>query len=331
MLNLKVEQQRSMPMSKIVNQIKNLFIKDIGLKILAILLAVVTFYGIQREISFEISYDIPLEIDVKSGVAVLDKETESIHVSFRGAPEDLGKLDQKLLKIKVKPHTDSVSGTQVIDINTRNIDGARGVTIASIKPSSVMVTFDHEVQKSVFIEKPTIQGSPLLGRAELEFSPKIATVSGSHKRLSDLKSVTTEPVDVDGRVESFNKTIRILIPGGKGNIKVAPQEVQVKVNIITEIVSITMTNVPVLSITEPGKYSAAQFSPPEVNVILKGNSEILDKLDFSKVRVFANCLNLDIESTNAIPLTVHLPINKDIVTIIEPNSVILTKNNDDIL
>ncbi len=318
-------------MSKIFNPVKNFFTKNLGLKGLSILLAVITFYGIQREISFEVSYDIPIEVELNPGIAILEKETEIIHVTFRGAPEDLSKLDQQLLKVSLRSHSGELSGPQRIKITPRNINGARGVTIESIKPSSVMITFDHEVQKSVIIEQPIIQGSPLIGSAELEYNPKVAMVSGSHQRLSDLQSVTTEPVDVDGRVESFNKTLRILLPGGKGNISVEPKDVLVKVNIITEVVSVTMTNIPVLAITEPGTYSATEFDPPVVTVTLEGSAEVIDNLDFGKVRVFANCLELDTESTNAIPLNVHLPINKNISATIEPDSVMLITNNDDIL
>ena len=318
-------------MPKINNQLKSLFTKNLGLKGLALLLAIVTFYAIREATSSEVSYDIPLEIEVKPGVAILDKEVETIHVTFRGAKDDLSKLDQKQLKIEVKPRATTVSGPQQVKITPRSIAGARGVTIASIKPSDVIITFDHEVQKSVTISPPVIQGSPLVGRAELEYSPKVAMISGSHQRLSDLESVTTEPVDVDGRVESFNKTIRILIPGGKGIIKVEPKEVLVKVNIIAEVVSVTKTNIPVFAITEPGTYSATQFDPPTVTVTLEGNAEIIDKLDFGKVRVFANCQNLNVDSTNAIPLNVHLPINKDISIKLEPDSVMLIRNSNDIL
>ena len=318
-------------MSKVTNVIKTFFTKNLGLKGLSILLAIITFYVIRAATSFEVSYDIPIEIELKPGIAILEKETETIHVTFRGAPEDLSKLDQQLLKVALRPHSGELSGPQRIPITPRSIHGAQGVTIESIKPSSVMITFDHEVQKSVLIEKPIIQGVPLIGRAELEYSPKVAMISGSHQRLSDLKSVTTEPVDVDGRVKSFNKTIGILIPGGKGNIKVEPKDVLVKVNIITEVISVTKTNVPVLAITEPGTYSTTQFEPSTVTVTLEGSAEVMDHLDFGKIRVFANCLKLNTDSTNAIPLNVHLPMNRNISATIEPDHVMLIRNNDDIL
>ncbi len=318
-------------MSKVIKKIKTFFTINLGLKGLSILLAIITFYVIRAVTSFEVSYDIPIEVELKPGIAILEKETDTIHVTFRGAPDDISKLDQKLLKVSLRPHSDKFSGSQRIQINARNINGARGVTIESIKPSSVMITFDHEVQKSVSIEKPIVQGTPLVGRVEIEYSPKVAMISGSNQRLSELDSVITEPIDVDGRLKSFNKTIPILTPGGKGNISVDPKEVLVKVSIITEVVSVTMTNVPVLAITEPGTYSATTFDPAVVNVILKGSSDVIDNLDFSKIRVFANCLKLNTESTNPIPLNVHFPININISATIEPDSVMLIKNNDDIL
>ncbi len=309
--------------------IKNIFTKNIVIKLSSILLAFVTYHMIQQVISLEVSYDVPLEIQVKPGVAILEKETDIIHVTFKGAPEDLRNLDQKLLKAVVKRKDTSSNGTDIINITSKNIEGARGVTIAKIKPRTVKVTFDHEAQKIVHIEKPTIQGSPLVGHVELEYTQKTATISGSYRRIKEINSVTTEPIDVDGRVESFSKTLRVLVPGNIGVIQVDPQEIQVKVNIITESVSVTLTNIPVLAISEPTTYSGFKFEPPTVNVTITGNSEVVEKLEFGKIRVFANCLDLDKKLTNTIPLSVYLPINKNIETKLEPDTVTIIKPKDD--
>ncbi len=302
---------------------KAFFTRNAGMKGLAILLATVTFYAIRGATGFEIHYDVPLEILVEPGIAILEKETPKVRVTFRGAPEDLSRLEQQRLKAVVRPKDVTLTGPQAVEILPRHIEGAPGASIQKIKPNSVLVTFDREVQKEVLIEKPITQGTPLIGRAELDYTPKVVTLRGSQFRLRELASVGTEPVDVDGRVESFSKTVRVLAPSDKWVMQVDPEEIEVAVTIVTELVTMVLSNKTVLAIMEPGSETGVPFDPPHVTVTLEGRPDIIDDIDPQQVQVFASCLDLDPTSTNPIPVMAHFPHAADVTVRLEPDHVTL--------
>ena len=77
---------------------KSQLLNNWKLKILAVALATLSYYVIRGKTSIEVRYDVPLEIRVDEGIAVLDQDPRTVQVTFRGSQEDLRKLDQTLLK-----------------------------------------------------------------------------------------------------------------------------------------------------------------------------------------------------------------------------------------
>jgi len=307
-------------MSKI-GRVKQFITNNAGMKLLAAFLAIVTYYAILGATGFEIHYDVPLEVAVEAGVAVLEKDTRNVEVTFKGSPEDLRRLEQSRIKAVVRPKTTSSSGSERVRITTRDIKNAGGVSVVKIKPSVVTLTFDREAEKSVRVEKPVTTGTPLVGRAELEYEPMEVALRGPRLRLQSLETVSTEPVDVDGRVESFTRTIRVLSPSDKWVSEIEPAEITVHVRIITELVSHVWTNVPVLAVTEPESSVAVRFVPPYVNVTLKGRPDVIDRVKNRKFHVFANCRATDLSGTNRLPVHVYLPAGTEVTAVTEPGTV----------
>lgn len=304
-----------------IQRIKRFFSNNAGMKALALVLAALSFYAIRGITGFEIRYDVPLEVIVEEGVAVLEKETRIVEVTFRGSPEDLRRLEQKQIKALVKPKTVALSGSESVPITARDIKGVSGVTVVKIKPSAVVLTFDREAQKVVHVVKPQTTGTPLVGNAEVEYEPQEVTLRGPRLRLQGLETVSTEPIDVDGRVESFTRTIRVLSPSDKWVSEMEPDEITVYVKIVTEMVSHSWTNVPVLAATEPGTGMSVRFVPPSVTVTLAGRPEVIAGVRSNKLCAFVTCMESDLSTTNMLPVSVHIPPGSEVTAAIEPEKV----------
>lgn len=304
-----------------IKRLKNFLSNNAGMKILAVLLATVSFYAIRGRTGLELPYDIPLEVVVEEGVAVLEKEAQTVQVTLRGSPDDHRRLQHKQIRAVIRPRTVALSGSEKVHVEAHNIEGASGVTVVKIKPSSVLLTFDREAEKQVRVEKPRTTGTPLIGRAELAYEPEYVTLRGPRLRLRDLETVTTEPIDVDGRVESFSKTVRVLSPGDKWVPEIEPNEITVRVRIVTELVSRSWTNVPVLAIIEQGTATTVRFEPPTVSVTVEGRAEIIDGIANEIMKVFVNCLGLDLLTTNPLPVSVHLPPGYEVTVQMDPETV----------
>ena len=86
-------------------------VPNAGLKLLALILAALSFYAIRGVTSFEVRYDVPVEVSVEKGTAILEQDAEAVQVTFRGSPEDLRHVEQSQLRAVVKPKTRDFGGT----------------------------------------------------------------------------------------------------------------------------------------------------------------------------------------------------------------------------
>ncbi|MCE9614602.1 MAG: hypothetical protein K8T26_10020 [Lentisphaerae bacterium] len=297
------------------------------LKLLALLLAVVTYYAIRGATGYEVEYAVPVEVDVEPGLAVLAMNPDQVQVRFRGSQDDLLKLDQKRLKAKVRVREENLGGLpRPVPITGRDIEGAPGVSVVMVDPPEVMITFDREVETTFSVARPTTIGEPLLGRAELQYSPTSVTIRGPRTRIAELTAeghdqVIADPVDVDGRVESFSKRVRVRPQGGNWASKIDPAEITVQVSIIKKSTIRAWEQVPVRTIREGTAAGRLAVEPATVEISLEGRSELLENVSEHDISVFVDCVGLVMGQTNEVPVQVHLPVYMDVTVTVVPKVV----------
>lgn len=299
----------------------DLFFRNWGLKVIAILLAALSFYIIRGAISFEVRYNIPVQVKVDEGVAILEQTPPSVDVTFRGSQDGLGRLDQKYMKAVVRPRLAAAGTPEHLKIGITDITGVSGVRVVDIRPNVVSVIFDRERTKLVPVITPRTIGRPLFGRVELDYAPRFVTIRGPELRLRDITSVSTAPVDVEGRVGSFTNQVRVLSPSTTWVLRVEPPEITVHANINRETSEHTVPDVKVLAITAPGSGVDIRFDPATVAVTLEGREEELANIADSSVQVFVNCVGLDPSATYELPVQIHLPPGTGVHATVEPQSV----------
>lgn len=301
--------------------IKSVFVHNWSLKLLAIFVAILSYYAIRGVTRYEVEHDIAVDVIVEDGIAILDQDPMTARIRFRGSREDLLRLDERQLKVVVNAKTDNPDGSELAEIRPRDVEGASGVSVVKIDPSTVRLTFDREIEKTVPVAKPTTSGTPLLGDVEVDFEPDTVTIRGPRRALSDVKIVKTEPIDVEGRGASFPTRARVFLPGDTGVTQIEPPYIKVRVNIVTELISRGWTNVNVLAIVERGLACDVAFDPATVDVFLHGRAEVLDSIPENAVKVFVDCIDLREPGTRILPVNVHLPPGLDVNATVEPKAV----------
>ncbi len=307
--------------------LRNILRQNWGLKLLATFLAILTYYAIRGATRYEVEYSIPVDVEVSPGIAVLAKNPDQVDVRLRGSQDDLLNLDQKLLKARVSVRDETLGGRpQSVTIAPRDIVGARGVSVVMIEPPEVMITFDHEFETTFSVAKPETIGEPLLGNVEVQYSPQTVTIRGPKTRIAELKAgghdqVIADPVDVDGRVESFSKRVAVHSPGGDWASKIDPEEITVQVNIIKKSVTRSWESLPVRAIRGAEASGPVVIDPPVVDVTLEGRSELLENVSERDIRIFVDCYRVDPAVTNELPVQVHLPVFMDVTMTVVPKVV----------
>ena len=300
------------------------------LKLLALLLAVLTYYAIRGATGEEREYTVPVDVQVDPGIAVLAQDPDAIAVRFRGSLGDLLDLDPTQLRAVVRPKDGEPDGSAVVvPVSTRDIEGAPGVAVVSVEPNELLVTFDREVEIPFRVAKPEVEGRTLLGSVELDYEPETVMVRGPKRLLEELKrggraELTTEPVDVDGRVESYSKQVKIRPPSGPWVSGIEPDEITVHVRIIKETARKEWSGLKVLAVHDSGTAVDVFFDPPEVSVSIEGRAGLVEQFSEEDIRVFVVCAGLDSEESHELPVQVHLPVFKDIDARVEPKVVTVT-------
>lgn len=292
---------------------------NIGLKVVSLLLAVVSWYAIRETISFEVGIrDIPLEIKVGEGWAVLDQSDDSVYVTFRGSQEDIRLIDQKQVKAVVDLSTNSVVGPKNASITPGDIKGIRAVRAVRVKPDHVRLSLDRESEKQVSVKSRAV-GKPFYGEVEqLICEPAVVLLRGPASRLARTDWVYTDVVDVDNRVQSFTKRCHVLPPSNMQPYQIEPSDVLVNVVITEKSENLEWKDIPVSAIVKPGFMIKTEIMPARVNVRVTGRAETLGNMTNVIPKVFVDCIDLDPSLTYDLPVNIYLPAGKDVSAVAEP-------------
>jgi YbbR domain-containing protein len=300
---------------------KSFFLHNAGIKMLALLTAVASWLAIQETIGFELVLDIPLEINVEQGWAVLHQSEHTVRATFRGAEDDIRQMDPKQVKAIVDLRTNSIAGSGEIAIPLSAIKAPRNINTVGVTPARVQVSLDREQEKKVPVQSRSA-GTPFSGEVEaLICDPAVVTLRGPARHLQQTEWVYTESVDVEGRVEGFTKRCRVLMPGDTWTPVIEPPEVQVKVIISERTETLIWDDVPISVVVKPQTLWKIEVLPPRVRVVLTGPPKILAELKSSPPKAFVECLDLDASLSYELPVQVFLPAGKTVGTSVEPRTV----------
>lgn len=298
---------------------KSIFLNNIGLKLVSILLAIVSWFAIRETISFEtIVTDIPLQIRTGEGWAVFRQSDSAVTATFRGSQEDIRLMDHKQIKAVIDVRTNAIAGAIDLAVTPRAIQGVRGVRAVQIHPERVLISLDHETEKTIPVKGRTT-GKPLSGEVEeIVCTPAVVKLRGPAQQLQQTEWVYTEPVDVEGRIEGFTKRCRVLPPSDTWSPRIDPPDVQVGVVITEKTGNLAWKDVPVTAIGNPAAPVKAEIAPARVNVVLTGTSDVLENLKAVAPKAFVDCVELDPSLTYDLPVHVYLPPGHNVSVAVDP-------------
>lgn len=280
-------------------------------KAMALFVATIIYLMVRSRISHVQTVTVPVEVEREPGIAVLTVEPLSVQVTFRGAAANIQQLSTRDLKAIVRPHVTAHDGVERVPVSGHNIHGRGTLRIVDLDPQFVRITYDRQGQVAFPVAEPLIEGKPLRGRVQVEFSPRTAVVTGARRHLD--QSITngvqlqTEPVDVEGRVQGFTKRLRILPPDGVWLTQIQPPEVTAKINIVADRSTSELRDIPVLVAQPPGDLTLWIAEPPIVNIRLSARAEIIQNLRPEHVRAFIDARGAASATTNGLPVFVYIP------------------------
>lgn len=307
--------------AKLLKALRNFFVEHRLLKLAALLLACMTVYPIRQITNQLEEFSIPIEVHVERGAAILSQDVRTLQITCRGSGDDLRGFDATEARAVVRPEFGGYVGSEVLPIGLRDLTGIpRRIAVVKIRPDVVRVSFDHETERQIAVGKPELVGQPLVGKAELDFEPKVVTLRGPQSKLLEKKIVRAEPVDVTGVVDSFSRKVKLLESDLEG-FQATPAEITAHISIVTESVSREWTEIPVMVLLSPSGNLSVEIEPATVTVSLHGGAEQLKSLTESSIKAFIEYEGLATGAVSRATIQIHVPAGLNVSAAATPPAV----------
>lgn len=189
--------------------LRGIFVRNIHLKGVALLLTLALYLWVGEDRETRIEATAPLQISVPENQVLLQPKIDQVKVELRGRWAALEQFETDELKPVVVDVTRRDDG-ELVPITPESVRLPPGLEVVSLEPSFIRVDLAERVEKTVGIE-PRIVGRTRKAYTvgDVVVRPAELDASGPKNVMADLQSIPTEPVDVTGRIRSFQKRVKL--------------------------------------------------------------------------------------------------------------------------
>jgi YbbR domain-containing protein len=197
--------------------IPRIFVRNLGLKILALAIAVAVWLalsGERRERTSERSYHVPLSIvNIPPRSLIASPLPASVDLRLRGPFTALRQLEPDKLEAVLDLGSAEV-GERVYRLTPEDVNTPPDVEVIALSPQEIHFTLDTLDEKEVRVA-PEVTGHPAPGMrlVEVRVDPAVARIAGPAGVLARMTSVPTVPISLEGREATFATPAAVLATG----------------------------------------------------------------------------------------------------------------------
>jgi len=247
--------------------IQGALFENTGLKFLSLVLAATVFLLVNTDKDREITVRVGVRYELPADKVLTSEPLEEVRVTLKGPLRRLRQFDERELgRIELDLRTSPSGDVAITHDMITNLPP--GLEVLSVSPRSVRVAFDRRVEKVVEVAA-SVAARPQHGytTAEIKATPPTIKVRGGERLLAALASLKTADVSLEGRTDSFEQLVELIVPDG---VHVDPtQRFTVHVRIVEELVTRRVPNqtIAIRGDADPTKWVIA---PAQVEVTLTG-------------------------------------------------------------
>ncbi len=281
-----------------------------GIRVVSVVAAVAAWYAIRAATSNStLVTDIPLAIQPPPDWSVVECSAKTIDVAFLGTRDDLRYLNRDLIKATVDARDQQNNRTVTVTLGPANVNAFGNARIDFIRPASITLRLDREITKQVPVKVETQNLLP--DGYEIEktvVTPATVVLSGPAQILDGVESVSTAPVDLDGRIRSINKRRLPLVAGENfAGVKLDPPAITLDLAIVERSISTRFPDMPILPMLPPGRSLRIDLDPDVATLTVKGRPELINALAAEDVRLFVDATGLADAPAASLPIRAVLP------------------------
>ena len=180
-----------------MNRLRKLVSENVGLKLLALALAVALWAAVGSDPVTEATFRVPLEfINAPSNVEVL-ADQPTVQLWARGPSHLLRQSTAADFAVRVSVASMAAPGELTFSLDPGSVAAPTPLRVIQLMPSEVRVTLEHIVSKDIPID-PQFSGAPAPGYRLKQFlvKPPLAKISGPDSHVSSITSASTDPIEL---------------------------------------------------------------------------------------------------------------------------------------
>jgi len=265
---------------------------DIGLKVVALLLAIFLWVNVaeRREVVFTV--DLPLRYtNMPAEMTFASEVPREVKVEVRGRSKFLRwKLKDVYFAIDLSPAEGGIV-THIISPSEVRMPPDKNLEILEImEPKAIRVELDKLVTRKLpprpLLEGKLPEGRVMIGRPRTE--PEEIVISGAEKIVSQLDSVPTFPVDRDDLGKHGRAETKVDLSG----LLYVESDVR-EVAVVARVESIKDLGIPSVPIEAPARRGMrVRFTPDSLDVVISGAESLVDSLDPAELKIVVDVTGL---------------------------------------
>lgn len=295
--------------------------RDLGLKLLALALAVAFWIQVAGQPVVERGIDVPLGFEnVPQLLYVGGDLPDTVRVRVRGAANIVSGLQPGDVVAAIDLAGERPGRRRLFDMFAGRVHVPFGVEVTQVFPATVTVSLEPAGAPRVVTVVPDIEGRPeegfMVGR--ISATPATVEVVGPQSRLAGLREALTEPVSVQGASRRVQATVTVGVADPMVRLR-TPGSAEVTVEIVAAPTERMLRAVPV-RVDEGAR--AASVEPDSITVGVRGSRDRMEALGDTAVGAFVDLAGLGPGRYN-LPVTVVAGRGIG-VTHIDPSRVTVT-------
>ena len=301
--------------------LRRLFVRDLGLKLLALALAVVFWIQVAGQPVVERGIDVPLGFEnVPEGLYVGSDMPDTVRVRVRGAANIVSGLQPGDVVAAIDLAGERPGRRRLFDMFAGRVRVPFGVEVTQVFPATITVSLESAGAPRAVTVVPDVEGRPADGFAvgRISTTPATVQVTGPESRLAALTEALTEPVTIEGASGRVQATVTVGVADPMLRLR-TPVSAQVTVEIVRAPAERVLRAVPV---RPEGGARAASIEPASVTVGVQGAADRVEALVDTGIGAFVDLAGLQ-PGRYDLPVTVEGGAGIG-VTRIDPSRVTVT-------
>lgn len=276
------------------------------LKLVSLLAAVLLAYSVNSERNTSVlSFNVPIEMKNPPDDKVLLRPAKRMaQVTVRGPSFLVGPMASSPPPFRVMI-PDGVGEKFQVSLKPSDIPVPSMIEVLNVEPSEFEFVFEPIERREIKVEVPKVgQLKQELTLSKVEIEPKVVAMRGPRSELRQIKSVESEPIDLEDITETTTLTLGLKNPGNQTSLVTKSVSVRVGIN---ETPRRRTFEKKLVELRTSPLLSGVGIEPNVVTVTIEGPPGLVSGLDPDEVVPFVRVSEILPKGGKPVEIKVELP------------------------